>query len=774
MKKSSLFRMVLALLIIINIPLLSQQLNKDFKNNKVTTDGVVLSFITVNYYGNNLYIDNVIAGKQYNTDVAVGSINNITPDTSYSLAASYNLSPKVTILNVGRSNAVSFTATLTIPELSYSNTQTVPALNSGSSYEVTFAQIAITPPAVFNFTVQTNLVGDENPINNTLHQYSRIFPGVRRTVLLEEWTSSTCAPCAANNPTIDAFVSARFDSIVAIKHHVWWPAPGNDPMYLYNVPQNQERTNYYGVGGVPHVIMDGKVHPTYPYSTTTSLPDAFYPRKEIATPVTLQVTDTRIAGDSIRASITVNVSSPVKHGDYRLRVSAIERHIHYTTPPGSNNELDFYDVFRKMYPSTQGIALNLTPGVYNYTVTYPIDKIVWVDSMIYTAVYLQDDITKEVLNSAKARHYAEKYIAGTPVDSPPKLSIFNNETPLYKPQELLGSPDRLAGFNFEFFETSFPPAGWRLVNPDNGITFKKFTGANGPSFGGNSAVQMEFYSYSASGRKDTLYTNLYSGLETTDTVKFDWAYAVYTGYADSLVVKLSTNGGQTFPYEIFRKGGAGLATAPATTSSFIPNSSQWLTFAYPLTNVNVPVELTSFTAASDNGSILISWSTATELNNLGFEIERSTDGVNFIKKGFVKGSGTTTEFRSYSFTDKPEFNTDTKLYYRLKQVDFDGNSVYSPVTEVMYEIPFQFSLDQNYPNPFNPATLIRYEIPEQSFVTLKIFNMLGEQVALIVNEMKNPGRYQAEWNAEGFSSGLYIYRIEAGKNVSVRKMLLMK
>ena len=100
-----------------------------------------------------------------------------------------------------------------------------------------------------------------------------------------------------------------------------WPAPGNDPMYLYNPTQANDRRNYYGVNSVPHVIMDGVVNPSYPYSDATSLPGAFYPRKNVGTPIAMSVIDTRIAnGDSVRADITVQVLSPLNPGNYYLRV----------------------------------------------------------------------------------------------------------------------------------------------------------------------------------------------------------------------------------------------------------------------------------------------------------------------------------------------------------------------------------------------------------------------------------------------------------------------
>jgi hypothetical protein len=139
-----------------------------------------------------------------------------------------------------------------------------------------------------------------------------------------------------------------------------------------------------------------------------------------------------------------------------------------------------------------------------------------------------------------------------------------------------------SGLNIEMFEGSFPPMGWTLINPDAGLTFVKFTGANGPTFGGNNCVKMPFYDYSATGQMDYLKTKTYNNIDLTDTLKFNWAYAPYppaTTYPDRLQVKVSTDGGATFPFTIFDKAGDLLATAPGTTNSFVPTTaSEWATF----------------------------------------------------------------------------------------------------------------------------------------------------------------------------------------------------
>ena len=185
-----------------------------------------------------------------------------------------------------------------------------------------------------------------------------------------------------------------------------------------------------------------------------------------------------------------------------------------------------------------------------------------------------------------------------------------------------------------------------------------------------------------------------------------------------------------------------------------------------------PVELTSFTALAKGKEIILNWSTATEINNHGFEIQRSISGKEFLIVGFIDGYGTTSEQHNYSYTDK---NLDNgKYFYRLKQVDFDGSYEYSNVVDVELRALNSYILEQNYPNPFNPATTIRFSVPEKSNVNLTVLNSIGEQVALILNENKEPGFYQVEFNAANLSSGVYFYQLHAGNFVKTKKMILMK
>ena len=189
----------------------------------------------------------------------------------------------------------------------------------------------------------------------------------------------------------------------------------------------------------------------------------------------------------------------------------------------------------------------------------------------------------------------------------------------------------------------------------------------------------------------------------------------------------------------------------------------------------IPVEMSAFTANVNGNSVQLNWTTATEKNNMGFEIERclSNGEGDWAKVGFVEGHGTTTQSSSYSFADN---NVLTGIYsYRLKQIDFDGSYAYHNLNEeIEIGLPNKFELAQNYPNPFNPATTIKFSITKQSNVKLELFNSIGELIGTILNEVKSAGNYQVSFDASNLPSGVYMYKLSSDEGSFIKKMTLIK
>jgi len=288
--------------------------------------------------------------------------------------------------------------------------------------------------------------------------------------------------------------------------------------------------------------------------------------------------------------------------------------------------------------------------------------------------------------------------------------------------------------------------------------------------------------------------NLYTIGEFEGTATFDTHQLISAGLKDVAMIKLASNdqilwvkqaGGAGTENGIgvaFDLGGNFYGTgyfqqvASFGTTQLTSAGSEDI-FITKIGNQPVPVELSAFNAAVWGSSVEISWLTATETNNFGFDIERKIVDGSFVSAAFIKGNGTKTTPSSYSYID--ENLSAGKYFYRLKQIDLDGSFTYSKSIEVEINQPEKFVLNQNYPNPFNPSTAISFEMPVEANVSLTIFNSLGEEVSKIVKGALTPGNHIINFDAGNLSSGIYIYKLNAtGKNgelfSSSKKMTLIR
>ncbi len=219
--------------------------------------------------------------------------------------------------------------------------------------------------------------------------------------------------------------------------------------------------------------------------------------------------------------------------------------------------------------------------------------------------------------------------------------------------------------------------------------------------------------------------------------------------------------------------GSGTSASDATGSHNLTlrNSPGWVTNT-------LPVELSSFTAIANSTGATLVWKTATEVNNYGFEVERRAVGKtvkgNWEKVGFVKGNGTSNSPKQYSFTDANL--TAGRYAYRLKQVDNNGMFKYYSSAEVEIGALAEFGLGQNYPNPFNPTTTIKYNVPVGTYgnISMKVYDIMGREVATLVNEMKEAGSYEVTFDGSKLASGLYFYKLQVGTLSAVKKLMLVK
>jgi hypothetical protein len=206
-------------------------------------------------------------------------------------------------------------------------------------------------------------------------------------------------------------------------------------------------------------------------------------------------------------------------------------------------------------------------------------------------------------------------------------------------------------------------------------------------------------------------------------------------------------------------------------------------FVAKIATAPLPIQLASFTATlATVNTVHLAWTTVTETNNYGFYVQQRATGEQIfadLPNSFVPGHGTTLQPQQYSYIDATV--TAGQWSYRLKQIDLDGTVHYTdPVSvEVLTDVkegsrPTTFVLEQNYPNPFNPTTTIQYSLPMNAHVTLKVFNLLGQEVMTLVDGIQDAGVKSVTADASTLSSGVYLYKLAAGNHVGTRKFMLEK
>lgn len=279
---------------------------------------------------------------------------------------------------------------------------------------------------------------------------------------------------------------------------------------------------------------------------------------------------------------------------------------------------------------------------------------------------------------------------------------------------------------------------------------------------------------------------------TTNPYIFAWTLVGNGGNPDSYEIQISDS--QDFGNIIIDLTGIQNTDASIDLSSLTNGSTYyWRVIAMQNKNTSIslftsftlsltqssslPVELSSFSGSVNGNGVLLKWTTATEVNNYGFEIERSSEYSGWSQVGFVAGSGNSNSVHNYSFTDKP--NGGITFSYRIKQIDNDGTFKYYDAITVSINGTNQTRLLLNSPNPFNPSTTIKFYVPSTENVTLTIYNIIGEEVTTLVNNQVSAGYHITYWNGKDnfgntVASGIYLYRLQAGNFVETKKMNLLK
>jgi len=321
------------------------------------------------------------------------------------------------------------------------------------------------------------------------------------------------------------------------------------------------------------------------------------------------------------------------------------------------------------------------------------------------------------------------------------------------------------------------------------LKFRMVVRDNNPGAGNYAYGEVSFAVSAAAGPFKVTYPNSNVSIPALAPVNVTWNVASTNTSpinCQTVNIKITTDQGNSFVTVASGLPNTGTATVSlpnvqTTTARLYIEAAD--NIFYDVSDANfsitqaVPVELTSFSANTSNGTVSLEWQTATETNNKGFSVERKGADGNFTEVGFVNGQGTTTKMSSYSFNDRP--NAAGIFTYRLKQSDFDGSFSYSNEVEVDVANPQEFTLSQNWPNPFNPSTVVRYALPVAGYVKLEVFSTLGEKVASLIDGYMEAGEHSVVFDASKLNSGVYLYTITAqgasGKAFSAtRKMMLLK
>lgn len=594
-----------------------------------------------------------------------------------------------------------------------------------------------------------------------------------RMILVEFFTSATCAPCASNNPIMTAFLNAQNpERITAIGYHMNWPSPGNDPMYLYNPTDNTTRRTYYGINSIPEARFDGLINVYPPYNQGT-LQSYYNQRNPILSPVTIIVTDSSFSTDSMLVRAKIFCETMLSNPDVSVHIVLVENHIHYSYPPGTNGETDFYWVMRKMYPSGNGTPMTLNPGDVR-TVEYRYKKDpIWNWSEMSTVVFVQDNSTREILNAAKktqnftlTSYPAFKSItqgqsaSGTFKISVPNVAQGYNQTVTLSTTVVPSNAGITTSFPNGNTISNFPDSVTLVVNSTPSVPTGKYkvivTGTDG-----NGKTHQTAIDYLVGKNYVSVRTNNSQLAFKVDNVQyisskvFEWDL----GSTHNLTaISPQTFGATRYVFQNWSNSGdtSQNITVTSNISSYIAYyKTQFRLLAY--TNPSgLPVTIT-------NGNAFYDSSTTVNVSVSPLQVQYNNHTY-YFNRWVGGGNGSYTGYNP-SFTVTLHNPINEICYYDTTNVG---------IAKIGTEIPEVYKLYQNYPNPFNPVTKINFDIPQSGFVKITVYNTLGQEIKILYNNFITAGRFAVEFNATELPSGIYFYRLETTSYTEVKKMILLK
>ncbi|NOX18701.1 MAG: Omp28-related outer membrane protein [Chlorobi bacterium] len=657
-----------------------------------------------------------------------------------------------------------------------------------------------------------------------------LFGQVQRKVLLEETTNTSCPDCAREDPALHQYIKHHYGTVIPIQFHGWWPG-ANDPLFLYAEQQNRDRIAYYNLNYVPIVFLDGELYGEP--NDSDEMNKTVRQKAAMETNVGIEVNVIKDEGaGNVKIDVNLIAYDDISQTNLKLRVGIIEREIFYDVAPGIPGFDNFGNVMRKILPSSDGEPVTFGGKEDTLTFQYvePIDS-VWNLDEIYAVAWLQSDDTQEVLQ-AEVNYPTYRIVPdGSQYDFlEPNMSVMkrytltnNNENDLHvrlKPIVKKNSGNWIykisyegalydsidvaapAGTTIEFrlsLTTSNAPGEFKadifamnlddVHNYGNSESYYALVASGGVLFvdsdQGAQSEQRYLDILESLGLDYTLLQRdlLLPLLAEKDSLPFDamiWSNGDKAPSFDTSDVKLMQNfldkggsllmTGQQVGNDIF--GDEGTSNFPEARdfyhnyldADFIQDDSGIYTMVgvpgNPLgegiqftINTIYPRSPDAFRSFGGNGNELLVYTDSQMYGAITYANEKyHTALIGFsVEQMIPRSMATVLLGRIFASFDM------------ITDVNYEEN-----------ELPGKFILYQNYPNPFNPETVIKFNVPKESFVSLKLYDVLGDEIQTLVNEKKSAGLYQISFDGSGLSSGVYFYRLQAGKFSAAKKMILLR
>ncbi|HEY3296656.1 MAG TPA: Omp28-related outer membrane protein [bacterium] len=656
-----------------------------------------------------------------------------------------------------------------------------------------------------------------------------------RTVLTEGFTQWNCGPCAGWNPIERQVVEAMGrDSVLNIKYHVSWPAPNNDAMYLWNTSEVNTKITYYNVTGVPDGWVDGRTEIT---RSASGFRSQIRTARNVPAPCTIDI-EASISGETtvqFSGTVTATDSALANTRLYVVLISDVDS----PSPHGSNGETSFDNIFRDFYPDAAGQTITSVPlnGTLDFSGTLN-KSAAWDTDSMSVVVFLQDYASKYVHQAAWAPVLNLWQVQTSCTDPVQLISEVNGGEVDYTIQ--LSNHGR-NNDTYTVSVGDALPGGWTqtieatdVASDPTSIDVPLTSGeattltlrVNPNGHGGSANLAVNIQSQGNTTTTAALAFRLMAGLDVLLVDDDGGANNVETFYTNALQAS-----------EPNRACGWWDLHAGALDENILPAIPMliWMTGASPTGNTLTAAEQSTLEMYVNNGGKLFltgqgiafdlrTSSFMTDVLHVGhylpFPTGHNVTGVsgNAISDGLdlavIGGDGASNQTRQNKIHALDSYATpiwnwqgvtgDTCAavqvetpVYKLVFMAFgfeaissaaNRNAVMGRIVDWMLgpvaadprtvSAPNEFALAQNYPNPFNPETVIPYALPLRAEVSLRIFDVLGRQVAVLASGLQEPGAHAVTWNAAKVSSGLYFYSLEAkaGSQTfrATRKLMLLK